>query len=137
MPYRASADDFRHPDPSRGTGLWIVPLTAADPRPAEPWQRRAARRLALRSLPRHRPLAPHRPWRSATAYWDLVAAHLDAMERPYLALALRTDRPDHPVAVRVRALLDELVDHPLASRLWFVAPEAAIDALTGTGTSAP
>jgi hypothetical protein len=129
-PYRASGDDFRRPDPQRRDGMWIVPLTAADPRRAEPWRRRALRRMTMHTRPAHRPLLPHRPWRSARAYWDLVAAHLGTMERPYLAIALRTERPEHPVAVRVRALLDTLVDHPLAPNLWFVDPEAAIDALT-------
>jgi hypothetical protein len=135
-PYRASTGDFRVPDEHRNAGMWIVPLTAADPRAAEAFPRRLLRRMTLHGQPAHRPLLPHRPWRSARAYWDLVAAYLDTMERPYLAVALRTERPDHPVAVRVRALLDELIDHPVAARLSFVDPVGAIDRLTATNTAA-
>ena len=129
VPYRASASDWQRPDTARRDGMWVVPLTAADPRRAEPWQRRTLRRLAGHGNPPHRPLLPHRPWRDATAYWDLVAGRLDEMARPYLALALRTERADHPVAMRVRAMLDALVHHPLASRLRFVDPVAVVDDL--------
>jgi hypothetical protein len=129
VPYRARADDWQRPDDARADGMWIVPLTTADPRPAEPWPRRALRRVAGHGNPPHRPLLPHRPWRSATAYWDLVAARLAEMDRPYLALALRTERADHPVAVRVRATLDALATHPLAANLWFVDPVAVVDGL--------
>jgi hypothetical protein len=134
LPYRASADDWRRPDPARDTGMWMVPLTSADPRPAEVWQRRALRRLSLHSRPRHRPLLPHRPWRDARAYWDLVAARVDAMAHPYVAIALRTDLPTDPVATRVRALLGALVDHPLSTRLAFVDPERAVGTFTASAT---
>jgi hypothetical protein len=132
VPYRASAGDWRRPDPTRTSGMWIVPLTSADPRPAEVWRRRALRRLTLHGRPRHRPLLPHRPWRDAHAYWDLVARTLDAMAQPYLAIALRTDRPDDPVATRVRESLHALVDHPLSTRLAFVDPERAVGIFTAS-----
>ncbi len=57
-------------------------------------------------------------------FWDLVSHQLGSMERPYLSLAIRTDRLDSFRAARVCRVFAELTRHPLAKRLRFVDPLA-------------
>jgi len=70
-----------------------------------------------------------RHWTSAKAFWDLVERHVESLERPYLAFAIRSGDPDVPDEQRVQAILDELPAHPIASRLRFTTPEAGLASL--------
>jgi hypothetical protein len=135
-PYRPSAGDFLVPDPSADTALWLIPQSSADPSSALPVVRRIGRKARRPFRPSHRPLTLYRAWSSPQAFWDLVERHVDSLERPYLAFALRSEDPAAPDARRVRAVLDELAQHPLARRLRFTDPASAGREL-GLGDSSP
>ena len=60
-------------------------------------------------------------------FWELVNHALKSMERPYVSLAIRTDRSSSWRAARVCRVLETLIQHPLAKRLRFVNP---LDVLT-------
>jgi hypothetical protein len=126
QPYRPQPGDFRRPDPARRSGLWIVPLTAADPAPAMPWSWRIGRRVRFPFRPTHRPLQMFRNWTSAKAFWDLVERHVASLERPYLAFAIRSGDPDSPDEQRVQEILSELPGHSVAARLRFTTPEVGL-----------
>jgi hypothetical protein len=124
-PYRPSADDFLVEDPSADSALVLIPLSASDPSQALPIVRRIGRNVRHPLRPRHRPLTLYRAWSSPHAYWDLVERHVESLDRPYLAFALRSGEPDGVDATRVQAVLDELVKHPLVRRLRFTDPASA------------
>lgn len=63
-------------------------------------------------------------------FWDLVAYRVDSMERPYVSLAIRTDRLDSFRTRRVCRVFQELARHPLAKRLRFAHPLDVRDAIT-------
>jgi hypothetical protein len=122
-PYRPSRDDFGVPDPEAGPGLWIVPLSAADPSPALPLSWRIGRRVRFPFRPALRPLQMFRNWTSPKAYWDLVERHVGSLERPYLAFAIRSGDPEASDERQARAILDHLPEHRLARRLRITDPE--------------
>jgi hypothetical protein len=122
-PYRPSRDDFVVPDPEAGPGLWIVPLSSADPSPARPLSWRIGRRVRFPFRSALRPLQMFREWTSPKAYWDLVERHADSLERPYLAFAIRSGDPEEADEQRARSILDHLPEHRLAHRLRFTDPE--------------
>jgi hypothetical protein len=128
-PYRPSRTDFRRPDAAADSRLWLVPLSAADPAPAMPLGWRVGRRVRFPFRPTHRPLQMFRPWTSPSAYWDLVQRHVDALERPYLAFAIRSGDPEAPDERRVREILDHLPGHPLAARLRLTDPDEGLRTL--------
>jgi hypothetical protein len=64
--------------------------------------------------------------RARRRYWDLVERHVDSLERPYLAFAIRSGDPASPDEQRVQAILDELPGHPIAARLRFTTPEVGL-----------
>ena len=108
------------PDDARP--ILMVPLTAYDYRRAfSPWPKRLAKRL-LRWPDRPLPLNPWKAWPSPGTFWDLVARAVDEGPARYVALAIRTDRPDSAPYLGVRALLEQLPSHPIARRLRFVDP---------------
>jgi hypothetical protein len=122
-PYRPSRSNFCLPDSAAGPGLWIVPLSAADPSSALPLSWRMGRRLRFPFRPAHRPLQMFRDWTSPQAYWDMVQRHVESLERPYLAFAIRSGDPEASDERQVRAILDHLPEHPLALRLRLTDPE--------------
>jgi hypothetical protein len=122
-PYRPSRSDFCLPDPAAGPGLWIVPLSAGDPSSALPLSWRIGRRVRFPFRPAHRPLQMFREWNSPKAFWDMVQRHVESLERPYLAFAIRSGDPEAPDERRVRAILDHLPEHRIASRLRLTDPE--------------
>ena len=125
-PYHASSGDLCRPDPDARTGLWIVPLSAANPGSAMPLSWRIGRRMRFPFRPSHRPLYMFREWTSPEAFWNMVARHVDSIERPYLAFAIRSGDPESPDEQRVRSILEHLPEHPLGSRLVFTDPEAGL-----------
>jgi hypothetical protein len=122
MPYRPRYGNYRRADDRNGRDIVMVPLTSARTRFEKPPLWRAARAIRRGFRSRPIPLNPWREWPSAQFYWDLVAAELDAMPKPYVALAVRTDHPESPSGRRARLLLEHLPHHPIASRLRFVDP---------------
>lgn len=76
--------------------------------------------------PSHRPLTLYRAWSSPQAYWDLVERHVDSLDRPYLAFAIRSGEPGGADDRRIRAVLDHLLHHPLAARLRFTDPASGL-----------
>ncbi len=124
-PYRPSRSDFRRPayGAAAEPGLWIVPLSAADPAAASPLSYRIGRRVRFPFRPAHRPLQMFRHWPSPQAYWDLVQRYTESLERPYLAVAIRSGDPEAADERQVRAILDHLPEHGLVSRLRFTDPE--------------
>jgi hypothetical protein len=129
VPYRPRQCDYRRADHRSGRDIVIVPLTSARTRFEKPRLWRAARAIRRGFRSRPLPLNPWREWPSAQYYWDLVAAELDAMPKPYLALVVRTDHPESAPARRARLLLEHLPHHPIASRLRFVDPVNEVPAL--------
>jgi hypothetical protein len=122
-PYRPSRSNFGLPDSAAGPGLWIIPLSAADPSSALPLSWRIGRRVRFPFRPAHRPLQMFRDWTSPKAYWDLVEQHVESLERPYLAFAIRSGDPEASSEQQVRAILDHLPEHRLAVRLRLTDPE--------------
>ena len=135
-PYRPSRANVCRPDPAARTGLWIVPLSAANPDSASPLGWRIGRRMRYPFRPLHRPLYLFREWTSPEAFWNLVERHVDSMERPYLAFAIRSGDPESPDERRVRSILEHLPDHPLGSRVVFSLPESGLR-LMGIETAEP
>ena len=129
VPYRPRQRDYRRADSRNGRDIVMVPLTSARTRFEKPLSWRAARAIRRGFRSRPIPLNPWRAWPSAEYYWDLVAAELDAMPKPYLALAVRTDHPESVLGRRARLLLEHLPHHPVASRLRFVDPVNEVPAL--------
>jgi|GEM_PF-1133936 len=130
-PYRPDRCDFRRRGGADGRGLTIVPVTTGPRRLPPRGLGLAVRRLLGRTpKPRStRVLYPTADWPSDRYYWDLVAHRLDAMERPYLSLGLRTDAPGTAVMRTLVRRLRALVRHPLAARLRFVDPLAVVETL--------
>lgn len=125
-PYRPSSTDVRLPDSDARTGLWIIPLSAANPGSALPLSWRIGRRVRFPFRPLHRPLYMFREWTSPEAFWDLVAGYVDSVERPYLAFAIRSGDPESPDEGRVRSILEHLPEHPLCSKVVFCRPETGL-----------
>ena len=131
VPYRPLQRDYREIDNRNGRGIVMMPLTAARTRLDKPWWWRTARAVR-RGGRRPLPLYLTREWPSSQYFWDLVAAELDSMRTPYLALAVRTDHPGSVLARRARELLEHLPHHPLARRLRFLDPLGEAPALVST-----
>jgi hypothetical protein len=125
-PYRPSSADARVPNPTARSGLWIIPLSAANPGSALPLSWRIGRRVRFPFRPLHRPLYMFREWTSPEAFWDMVQRYVDSSERPYLAFAIRSGDPESPDEQRVRSILEHLPEHPLGSRVVFTNPEAGL-----------
>jgi hypothetical protein len=121
-PYRPSTSDYLVPDHGAASDLLLIPQSSADPSPALPIKRRIGRRVRYPFRPTHRPLTLYRAWTSPQAFWDMVEHHVDSLERPYLAFALRSGEPVSDNVRRARAVLEHLLEHPLAGRLRFTNP---------------
>jgi hypothetical protein len=108
-----------------GRGVWIMPLTSADPAPAMSPARRWLRRLAFAGQSRARPMAIERAWPSAGLFWDLAERALDD-GAAHLAWAIRSDVSLWPQFERVSEVVSGVLRHPLASRLAFGGGEDAL-----------
>ena len=120
--YRPSHRDFRVSGGRRGRRLVLVPLTTHAEIPERPAWWRRARHTAPAPAPEARMLYPSVEWPSPEFYWNLVERQLQAMRRPYLSLAIRTDAVDSDSMMHARRQLAALPQHPLAERLSFVDP---------------
>ena len=121
-PYRPSPDDYHLPDALDEGPLVLIPLTARTPRRNGSLLRRTARSVKWRFRVPQMSLHLWREWSMPAAYWDAVESHLAAMERPYVALLVRTDAASSRTIASATSLLSGLVRHRLARRLQFVDP---------------
>ncbi|MFL5674650.1 MAG: hypothetical protein ACJ779_06570 [Chloroflexota bacterium] len=136
-PYRPSRDDPIRPDvtgsehPGRAdttTAPWMIPLTSVDPHPMLPAWRRAARRVRHPGGPWHRPATLAAPW-PADGFWGVIERELDAMARPYLAFAVRSDVSVKPAQIGpIEEKIARLQTLPIAERLEFTTPDAVVPA---------
>lgn len=121
--YQPTSDDAGHP---AGGGveprpITLVPLTAYDYL-RHVRLRSWAKAQVLGRRPTHRPLSVWKAWPSPARYWDLVAKAIERMERPYVALAIRTYPASSLPMERQSAALRGLFEHPLAERLTMTDP---------------
>jgi hypothetical protein len=107
QPYLAS--------PSRSEGPWVVPWNATTFRVRygdSPLK--AAARHARRGPFRRCPLDAYISHLGPDEFWDAMAVSLRSMPRPYVSLELRTQAIGSPFDLRQQAVLEALVNHPLA-----------------------
>ena len=131
-PYYPSHEDFRRPDYGDGRRILLVPLsTGPDVLPSRGLISKLKRRLRGTSKPNVVMLDPTEDeWPGERRFWDVVSHQLAAMERPYVSLAIRTDRFESVRAARVCRVFTALAQHPLAKRLRFVDPLEAMERIT-------
>jgi hypothetical protein len=128
VPYRPSRRDFRVRARRNGRDVVMIPLTTSTlVRRQSAWKRTAKWLLGRR--PQAQVLYPGAGWPDGNSYWDLVEHQLRSMRRPYLSLAIRTDRANSAAAPRVRQIFEALPQHPLAARLRFIDPLEVVDQL--------
>lgn len=121
--YRPAEQDFRIPDNTRDDGIVMIPLSSINLADLEPTWKKIARRLIKRpSREKPKMLYMTSDWGTPKFYWDLVEKRLREMDRPYLSIALRTDRAELTQGSRVRRILEYLPEHPLSYRLRFIDP---------------
>jgi hypothetical protein len=125
-PYHPSHEDFRKAGNGDARRILLIPLTTG---PAVLPPRGLISMLKRRLRGKAEPEAVHMlyptedDW-TERYFWDLISHRLGSMERPYLSLAIRTDRLESFRAARVCRVFTELTRHPLAKRLRFVNPLA-------------
>lgn len=126
-PYRPSSDDYRMEDPSRRSGIWILPVTTAAVRPP------LAHRLYNRWVARR----PHTEMTTAMAslsprVFRRVVDDALSRRRPYLVVTLRSGAAVVPrYAARIAANLEALATCPAATRFAWVNPGEALRLLRG------
>lgn len=130
-PYHPARGDFRRPGKAQARNLLFIPLSSGPYSITPPdWWSQAKRSVRRVYKPRNRHLYyPAAVWPSPRYFWDVVDYSLSTMERPYLSLGIRTDREGSTPDAQVRAILRELVTHPIASRLRFMNPLEAMETL--------
>jgi hypothetical protein len=133
-PYHPSHDDFRKPGNGDARRILMIPLSTGyavlPPRGLIP---RLKRRLRGESGPdpgQVRMLYPSEDDWTERGFWDLVSQQLRSMERPYVSLAIRTDRFESARGSRVSRVFSALMRHPLARRLRFVDPLSVTERIT-------
>jgi hypothetical protein len=131
-PYRVSTEGLGQPASSSedARALVEVPRTTYDYRAT---LARFRSRVKTKVLRRSAPL-PLNPWEGIVephAYWDLVQRAMEESPLPYLALAIRADRPERPSHQTVRTVLTALTEHPLSKRVAFVDPLVLADLPAG------
>ena len=128
VPYRPARQDFRVRARRDGRDVVMIPLATSILTASQPLWRRTAKWL-LGRRPQAQVLYPGAGWPSGSAYWDLVERQLSSMPRPYLSIAIRTDRPESAAAPAVRRIFEALPQHRLAARLCFTDPLEVVDRL--------
>ena len=130
-PYHPSYEDFRRPGYIDARRILLIPLsTGPAVLPRRGLISKLKRRLNGASPRNPVMLYPTVDWPSEHYFWDLVSYQLGTMERPYLSLAIRTDRFESDRAARVCRIFTVLAKHPLAKRLRFVDPLAVSEEIT-------
>jgi hypothetical protein len=129
--FRPSAADFRQPGDDVGGSLWMLPLSSGAlggdaPPTTAPWHR-----AVLDDGPRSVPYMRLALWETPAVFAAIVEQNLAERARPYLTPIVRSDMAVGPHRATVRANLDYLRRHPLASRFAFVGPTDALAMLTG------
>jgi hypothetical protein len=117
VPYRPARHDFRVRASGAGRHVLVVPVTTVTVKPSPD------------VAPEVRVLYPSVADGSAASFWDLAAAEIETMEKPYLSIGVRTDAADVALTARVRQVLEALPKHPLAERLDFVDPIGVAEGL--------
>lgn len=135
-PYRPSPEDFLRADPSGTRRLWLLPLSTW----RVPWFVQLPRRTYHRLRPAHGGPTPGDESSQATVtlrpgfrpylFRSLVKRLLNSGEATHLALIFRSNEGTSPLQrQRIATNLMSLLSHPLANRVHFVGPEAALDLL--------
>jgi hypothetical protein len=108
---------------SRSEGPWVIPASSISLplRYGGPAWRKNARRVRRGPFNRVR-LNPYGLSLTPAEYWDLVGLSITELPRPYISIAFRTWLEDSWQDARQRALLNALVDHPLARTVRFADP---------------
>jgi hypothetical protein len=120
--YRPAGHDLLAPGDDPSATPVMLPVTATRV------PRSDVRRSAPGALPPGSPDRPLLAWHceDPREFWDMAAARLDDMRRPYLAFTFRSDIPLHePEWRRFRRVLAALRRHPLRERIRFVTPGEA------------
>jgi hypothetical protein len=108
---------------SRSEGPWVIPansISMALRYGGTAW-RRYARRVRRGPFNRVR-LSPYNQSLTPAEYWDRVARSITELPHPYISIAFRSWLEDSWYDARQRALLNALVEHPLARTLRFADP---------------
>jgi hypothetical protein len=125
-PYYPSRDDFRNSGNGDARRILMIPLTSGSGVLASGGMisrlKRPFRAEPKRTSGPVRMLYPAEDDWTERGLWDLVSQELRSMERPYVSLAIRTDRFATFRAARVCRVLKALTQHPLGKRLRFVNP---------------
>jgi hypothetical protein len=129
-PYHPSYEDFLKPDAGALRRILLIPLSTGTSMIAprgrftriKRWLHRASEAESVRML------YPGAHWEAG--FWNVVSHQLGSMERPYLSLAVRTDRVDSINQKRVVRVLTDLIRHPIVKRLRFVHPLEVKDEIT-------
>jgi hypothetical protein len=130
-PYRASAHDFRVPDPERATGTWILPLSTqvhgSTRHSLRSFVASARDRILRRSSHKSKLLLRQGPSNFRNSF-DYLIAHA---EQPYFLFSIRSALfalPD--LVARWNESFDFLLSHPEAKRFVFTTPAEAVDILS-------
>jgi hypothetical protein len=121
------------PGPLRFGGPLVIPCSSTTLRVrygGSVW-RSAARRLRRGPFKRA-DLSPYLPGVSPEEFWDAIARSISSMSRPYVSIGFRTQPRDSWSDARQRAVLQALVDHPLARVVRFADPLELVRADTRT-----
>jgi len=119
-PYHPSCEDFRNAGDRDARRILFIPLTTGSGvLPQRGLVSALKRRLRGEPEPRHpvRMLYPSEDDWTERCFWDLVAQSLKSMDRPYLSLAIRTDRRESSRASRISRVFEALMRHPLAKQI--------------------
>ena len=130
-PYRPSKSDFRQPDSEREEGIWMIPLSTGTV--TYHYGRLETTYKKLFSPGELEPrLLTLNLGRGINGFSSVMNGLLESLERPYLAMVVRSDvcgeNPGDPVHARnMKANIDYLLNHPLADRFVFARPEEAME----------
>ncbi|MBK9624083.1 MAG: hypothetical protein IPO38_05845 [Rhodocyclaceae bacterium] len=119
-PYQPARDEFRVCLAYGRRSIFLIPLSSVI----------GSNRSDL--IPTAHMLYPSVPWPSAGYFWDLALQQIMSMERPYLSLAIRTDKHDMSLTAEVRKIFEALPGHPIAKHLRWVDPLEAIGSLVSS-----
>ena len=130
--YRPDVHDFRVAASRDRRQITLVPLSTTNHlRIDTPRWKRSAKRV-LRGPEPATMLYPSVALESSDLFWKLALWELEAMDRPYLSFALRTDDPGSDCGRNVRRLFAALPRHPIARQLRFVDPLEVVGTLLPT-----
>ena len=116
-PYQPARDEFRVCLAYGRRSIFLIPLSSV----------LASNQSDL--TPTAHMLYPSVPWPSPGYFWDLALCQIMSMERPYLSLAVRTDKHDMRLTADVRKVFEALPNHPIAKHLRWIDPLDAVGSL--------